>query len=680
MLRSIGFSLLLSLVFMPTLSAIAAEMSADAAWKALPTYQYGQDMSALLTMDREVIKAMATPATRAVFAARLAALLDAPNTTSAAKQYICCQLRQVGTSAEVAILSRMLAKPETAQMARYALESIPGEQSLAALRAALDTLHGDLLIGTINSVAVRKDVSSVAKLKDLASDKDAKIAAAALWALSNIANSEAIAFVEQQAAKAADPISVSVAIPLLRCAESLAVAGKAEESQAIYARLSEPGQPVGVRRAAFVVMLKSQKDRATETILAWISSDDADRRVVAAERLAALSDAELDRLAAKLFDLPGASQAGLLEVLAMRKGKAILPMVLSAVRSENRDTQLAGVRLLGQIGDASNIALLTDLMAKGGKIAGAAQKSLERLPRDTVVKAMMAALAERPEIRNSVLAVLTDLRCYEAIDPILVIAAQKDPKVYGPALTALQGIADPDETDIPRFVKLLLTVDGQQREAVERTIFLVCERTPDAANRVKPVMAALAKVDAAELPKYLPLLGRFGGGDVMKMIDAASTSEKPEVKAAAIRALCNWPTAEVADRLWTLAGSDDPQSREWAFHAYVRVVTLKSDRPEAETLALLQKAMKAAKNAEEQQWVLQRASTVRTLDAVKWISGYLDDPNLGQTACRSIVDLAHHRFLRHPNMDVFKPMLEKVGSISKDPSVVARARKYRLGL
>ena len=95
---------------------------------------------------------------------------------------------------------------------------------------------------------------------------------------------------------------------------------------------------------------------------------------------------------------------------------------------------------------------------------------------------------------------------------------------------------------------------------------------------------------------------------------------------------------------------------------------------------MLQKAMKLAKNAEDQQWVLSRASTVRTMDTVAWIAEYLDDPNLGQAACQAIVELAHHRFLRHPNMDRFGPLLEKVSRTSKDPSVVERAKKYRLGL
>ena len=94
-------SLFLLVVLASSSSALAAAMSAEDAWKALPTYRYGSDMAALLTIDAEMIHAMATPEKRAACAARLAAILESKETTLAAKQYVCCQLRQVGTAAEV---------------------------------------------------------------------------------------------------------------------------------------------------------------------------------------------------------------------------------------------------------------------------------------------------------------------------------------------------------------------------------------------------------------------------------------------------------------------------------------------------------------------------------------------------------------------------------------------------
>jgi hypothetical protein len=118
----------------------------------------------------------------------------------------------------------------------------------------------------------------------------------------------------------------------------------------------------------------------------------------------------------------------------------------------------------------------------------------------------------------------------------------------------------------------------------------------------------------------------------------------------------------------------------WSLRAYIRVVTLPSERPEAETLDMLREAMKLADGVDEKRLALGRASTVRTMETVNWIVPYLDDPELGQSACETLVELAHHRFLRNPNMDRFGPILEKVGRISKDPAIAERANRYRLGL
>jgi hypothetical protein len=160
----------------------------------------------------------------------------------------------------------------------------------------------------------------------------------------------------------------------------------------------------------------------------------------------------------------------------------------------------------------------------------------------------------------------------------------------------------------------------------------------------------------------------------LKAADAA-------VRDAAVRALCNWPNAQVADQLWDLASQDgNAQHQRWALRAYIRVTTLDAEQEPAKTLAALQQAMRQARRVEDKQLVLQRCAAVRTLETVQWIAPYLDDPDLQQTACVTIVELAHHRYLRHPNMPVFDPLLERVSTLSHDPAIVERAKRYRLGL
>ncbi|NLX97865.1 MAG: hypothetical protein GXY83_17005 [Rhodopirellula sp.] len=661
--------------------AAAAGMSADDAWKALPKYEPGQDMAPLLAIDRAVIEAMAAPDKRSACAARLAAVLTDAGATPAARQYVCLQLRQIGTAAEVPLLAKLLGDPATSEIARYALETIPAKEAAAALREALETLQGTPLLGVIHSVAARRDTAAVATFERLADSPDKAIAAAAIWALGNVADQRATDFLTGRVKKAGLPTPQDLAVPLLRCGYARAGDGKTDAAVAIYDLLSQPRQPAGVRCAALEGLLRLHPDHKTATILQWFSGPDPDRRQIAAGHLHTLPDDELDRLLAQLPELPDTGKLAVMELAAARRGKEVLPAVLSLVRSDKPALKLAGVRCLGMIGDASTIPQLLDLLAGDGALTEAAQDALVNLPRKEVTAAMLEALG-RPAIRAPVIDALVKLKCYEAIDPLVEIASQTDPVIYAPALEGLRGIADPDKTDIPRLVKLLLkTEPGKHRDEVEKTILIVCDKLPADADRSELVLAALAQSEKSEASTYLPLLGRLGGGKAREMIETSLKSEDAAVREAALRALCNWPDAGVADKLLDLAkNAEDRADRVRALRAYIRVVTLPSQRPESETLAMLQNAMKLAEGADEKRLAIQRASTVRTMEAVAWLAQYLDDPELSQAACLSIVELAHHRFLRHPNMDRFGPILDKVGRVSKDPDVAQRAKRYRLGL
>ena len=660
----------------------AAEMSPEEAWKALPDYEYGQDLGPLLAIDRAVIQSMASPESRSACAARLGKLLASNDTTLAAKQYICMQLRQVGTPAEVPVLAQMLAASETSEMARHALQAIPGDESAAALRNALTTLDGTLLVGAINSVGARQDEQAIDALQELSDSEDKLVAAAAVRALGNIGGERATAFLVVRVEQAGVPTPRELAVSLLRCADARAAAGDRETAETIFQQLSASGQSAGARRAALTGLLDMDDQQRSATVLAWLSDSDPVRRQIALGRLRSLPADQLDQLLVRLPELPDAGQLAVIELAAARRGAAILPMIVKMAQSDRPELRLAGVRCLGMVGDATVIPLLVDMLAGEDDVAAAAQESLVNLPREAVTAALLDALRQRSDIRVPVIAVLVELKCYDAIDPLVEIAAERDPATYGPALDGLRGIADPDKTDIPRLVKLLLrTEPGKHRDEVEKTVLIVTEKLPAGADRSELVRAALASVPPSDAPKYLPLLGRLGGAGSLGLIQSALVDADPEVREAAVRGLCNWPNADVADQLLDLAThSENNTWRRWALRAYIRVVTLESDRPEAETLAMLQRAMSLAGTDDDRQLTLERAATIRTMPAVNWIAGYLDDPELNQVACEAIVELAHHRFLRHPNMDQFGPILDRVSQISKDAEVVERAKRYRLGL
>nr|HPM84913.1 hypothetical protein [Candidatus Anammoximicrobium sp.] len=166
----------------------------EAAWTEMAQYEAGQDQKALLAMNWVVINAMNDAKERAATAARLAKILQAPATTSAARQFICAQLFWIGTAAEASAVAPLLLDPATTDTARLFLERVKSEAAIAALRQALDKLEGRPLIGVINSLSLIQDAASVDKMIALTKSQDAAVALAAWRALGNVGNEAAADF------------------------------------------------------------------------------------------------------------------------------------------------------------------------------------------------------------------------------------------------------------------------------------------------------------------------------------------------------------------------------------------------------------------------------------------------------------------------------------------------------
>ena len=126
----------------------------DQAFEALKTYDWGVDRNVLNPIDEAVIKTLNDPAARKDIESRLLAVLQG-NAPRDAKDYVCRQLRTMGTIAAVPTLERLLADAELSHMARYALERIPEPQAGQALERQLRKLSGNLKIGVISSLGTR---------------------------------------------------------------------------------------------------------------------------------------------------------------------------------------------------------------------------------------------------------------------------------------------------------------------------------------------------------------------------------------------------------------------------------------------------------------------------------------------------------------------------------------------
>jgi hypothetical protein len=152
-------------------------------------------------------------------------------------------------------------------------------------------------------------------------------------------------------------------------------------------------------------------------------------------------------------------------------------------------------------------------------------------------------------------------------------------------------------------------------------------------------------------------------------------------------ALCNWPDGSVAPQLVELIqGIDQPHEkpekldradlRKELLGALIRVAPLPDGRSDAERLEMLKKAMELASSDQQRAAVIKRARAVRSLETLRFVAPYMDQPKFTQIACETVVELAHHKVLRQPNKAEFGKALDKVIALSKDPEVILRAKHY----
>lgn len=180
----------------------------------------------------------------------LVTMLKDPAATQFQKSKACMRLAMVGTKEAVPALAGLLSDPLLSHYARFALVPITDPTVDDALRAALASLKGKLLVGVIDSIGQRKDPKAVDALIKLMHGADDDAAQAAIASLGRISGQAAATALQAGLAKTKDPLRSAVAAACLVCAEGLLSKGDRKQALGLYDRLSRPDIPKPIRLAA----------------------------------------------------------------------------------------------------------------------------------------------------------------------------------------------------------------------------------------------------------------------------------------------------------------------------------------------------------------------------------------------------------------------------------------------
>jgi HEAT repeat protein len=605
-----------------------------------------------------------------------------PEISDPARIWMLTQLRTIGNAECVDAVAACLDddNEHVVDVARRALANNPASAATEALAHWLQqTKHTALKVGLLNALGYRGDTAATDTVAGELSDGDQAVAIAAARALGKIGGKRSAEALAAALNKAQGQFRIHVADSYLLCADALLQQGNSAEALAIYRTLNQPDEPRAIRLAALRGAIVASGDEAGQLILDLLAADDAGVRTVAAGSLPDLGSGALKKLASGLADLPDEGKIYVLSGLAAAGDKSVLPQVLEAFKSENEQVQKATVLALGRLGDVSVVPMLVRLSLSDHPAGAEGRSSLQRVYGEGVEQKIIEAMkaSTDPSRRRSMIEVIERRRIVSAASVLIEEALrQENTEVRARAMSALRVVGTPDH--IPAMIPALLKAEpGRERDEAEKTIMIVAKRIQDAEQRDDPVLAVYARSGADIQRPLLGLLGRIGGEGALQTIEQALRSRDAETQDAAVRAISNWPTPEVAERLLQISQQAQEKKHQiWALRAFARVIALPGERSDQQKLDLLKKAMGMAQRDEERNLILERAAAVRTIETLRFVVPYLSQQATAERAARAVVDLAHHRELREPNQEEFNKALKKVIEVSKDGGTVGRAKRY----
>jgi len=628
------------------------------------TYEFSGPRTATVAIEAEI--RAATPEELRAIETKLLTILASPDATTASKDWICRQLRQAGSERSVLALVPLVADKDLATVARWALQSIPSPKVDEALRDAVCQVKGDLLVGVVCTIGARRDCQAVPLLAPLAGDKEPAVAEAALYALGQIGNKDALAAI--QAASAPEGLKRYRFHAMLLCAERMAAEGQSADAPAAYRDLYEQSGDVVIQIGALRGILTKDPNEAPPLVAAALKAEKPKLRLSAAKLACELGGVEI--LNPVLSTLPTFPKDVQTAILGMVNEKATLPAVLAAADSGEEDIRVAALGAIGRLGDESVVPLLLPIAtAGGGSEQATARKSLEQLRGADVDRALVSAAqdgetAQRIEAIRTLAARTTT----SAIPTLLELAKDAEQNARIEAIGAVGTIAGCQA--FPRMLQILTEAESEKdRGAAEKASITIGQRTRAihhdwAAERVLTFMPDQSADVRCSLLRVLATIRSDKSLDGLR---EAIGDADASVKDAAVRGLVNWPDAAPIEDLLELARSSESQVHKvLALRGVTRMAVLSDERPAQQKVKLLAEAMDAAARPEERKLVLGALAEIGHPAALELALGYLADESLEDEAATAVVKIA--KSVQKTDLNAAGAAIRKVLDVCKSPT------------
>lgn len=583
----------------------------------------------------------------------------ASNAEGGEKAIACKKLAIYGSAKAVPELAKLLSDERLSSWTRIALESIPGAEADQALLDALDGLKGRPLVGTINSIGVRRVVKAIEPLTKRLDDKDTLVANCAAASLGKIGGTAAAKTLRARLKTAPAGVRDAVAEGCVLCAERMMAEGHDQEAAELYDEVRKADVP---------------KQRILEGTRGAILARKADGIPLLIEQLRSKDKSFFQIGLSTAREIPGRDAAYALEseiakatperaalvllALADRRETITSSAVLHAAASGPKEVRLVALEVLGKLGDSSCLSTMLEIaLEKDAELAQGAKAALATLPGADVNAEIAARLDKSDGPMVPLLLELVGERRILAKAALLKAVEHKDPAVRGAALTALGETIDLEGVGV-LVDKTIEPKSAEEGKLAQDALKAACVRMPEREACAEKLAAAMSKASVETRCQFLEILASMGGAQALECMETAAKSDDPRLQDVGSRLLGAWMSVDAGPVLLDLAktaSSEKYQVR--AARGYIRLAR-QFVMPDEDRVAMCKNALAIAPNVAERKLTLEVIQRYPSMGMLELAAKTAEDKELKNEATQVTLLIAQK--LGAKGADI-KALLVKVG-------------------
>jgi HEAT repeat protein len=557
----------------------------------------------------------------------LLAIFKDSGTSLEGRQYICRMLRFCASESCIPVLAPKLTDKSLSAFVRVVFQGLESPAADEALIGALSKAgNTQIKIGIIGTLGQRGSSASVKAIAPHLKSLNTDVQLAAIVALGNIGGMDSIKVLARAKVRPVHATAWKRA--------QVQSAGTLESDYALKVfHQYQNDDNHGIRIAVFIGMAQVAPEKALPGVIDALDSDDPAMRNAAIGLLASLPEKPLIDALPDCFP---EKQVLLIETFASRKTVQAEAAVLALTESDHEAVRDEAFQALERIGGAASVPKLVNSMQSNATAYDTLCALKAGEADDALVEVLGATADDRQKAK--LVECLAARRNSEVLPVFVELAKEEWSRSSAAAISGLANLVSEDDFNV--YVDILFEAGNtKQILATEQSIAAAAQRLADTEACAQPLAAAYPKAKGEAQYAIIRALGSIGGETAREILMKGLTSPDAGTKDAAVRGLCNWPNAKVADALMDLAkNSDNEKNQVLALRGYIRLANGLDE--ERDVMPMCRQVVEVTDRPDVLKSVIACAKRFKSMDTVDFLTPMLENPAVANEAGWAIYEIS----------------------------------------